>query len=96
MPALHILGMVILRRGSRGGEMGEFSPPLYLSPLLSFLFSYPLNIEIIFDFPDVITKIHPPFQNPGSALEYNRKLFSDCPVAVLATSVRERNVTDVT
>ena len=50
--------------------MGEFSPPLYLSPLLSFLFSYPLNIEIIFDFPGVITKIHPPFQNPGSALEW--------------------------
>ena len=23
------------RRGSRGGEMGEFSPPVFLSPLLS-------------------------------------------------------------
>ena len=43
-------------------------PPLFfLSPLLSF-FSYPSNIEIIFDFSDIITKIHPPFQNPGSAL----------------------------
>ena len=41
--------------------------PLFLSPLRSF-FSYPSNIEIIFDFSDVITKIHPPFQNPGSAL----------------------------
>ena len=29
--------------------MGEFSPPLFLSPLL-FLFSYPSNIEILFDF----------------------------------------------
>ena len=29
------------RRGSRGSEMGEFSPPLFLSPLLSFFFSYP-------------------------------------------------------
>ena len=48
--------------------MGEFSPPLFLSPLLSFVFSYPSNIEIIFDFSDIITKIHPPFQNPGSAL----------------------------
>ena len=54
------------RRGSRGGEMGEFSPTLFLSPLLSF-FPYPSNIEIIFDFSDIITKIHPPFQNPGSA-----------------------------
>ena len=43
-----------LRHGSRGGEMGEFSPPppLFLSPLLSFFFSYPSNIEIIFDFSD--------------------------------------------
>ena len=49
--------------------MGEFSPPFFLSPLLSFFFSYPSNIEIIFDFSDIITKIHPPFQNPGSALE---------------------------
>ena len=57
----------VYRRGSRGGEMGEFSPPLFLSPLLS-CFSYPSNIEIIFDFSDIITKIHPPFQNPGSAL----------------------------
>ena len=56
--------------------MGEFSPPppppLFLSPLLSFFFfSYPLNIEIIFDFSDIITKIHPLFQNPGSALANN-------------------------
>ena len=29
--------------------MGEFSPPLFLSSLLSFFFSYPSNIEIIFD-----------------------------------------------
>ena len=41
------------RRGSRGGEMGEFSPLLFLSPFfLSFFFSYPSNIEIIFDFSD--------------------------------------------
>ena len=51
--------------------MGEFSPPpppTFSEPLLSFIFSYPSNIEIIFDFSDIITKIHPPFQNPGSAL----------------------------
>ena len=37
------------RGGSRGGEMGEFSPPFFLSPL-PFFFPYPSNIEIIFDF----------------------------------------------
>ena len=48
--------------------------PLFLSPLLSFFFfSYLSNIEIIFDFSEVITKIHPPFQNPGSALEHTFK-----------------------
>ena len=49
--------------------MGEFSPPPFSEPLLSF-FSYPSNIEIIFDFSDIVTKIHPPFQNRGSALEH--------------------------
>ena len=44
----------------------NFQPPFSEPP--SF-FSYPSNIEIIFDFSDIITKIHPPFQNPGSALE---------------------------
>ena len=53
------------RRGSRGGEMGEFSPPpLFLNPLLSFVFSYLSNIDWFYY---IITKIHPPFQNPGSA-----------------------------
>ena len=51
------------RRGSRGGEMGEFSPPPpppFLRPFFLSFFSYPSNIEIVFDFSDVITKIHPP------------------------------------
>ena len=59
-----------------GADPGEvkwvnFHPPpllFFLSLLLSF-FSYPSNIEIIFDFSDIITKIHPPFQNLGSALD---------------------------
>ena len=51
--------------------MGEVSPP-FSEPPSFFLLSYPSNIEIIFDFSDIITKIHPtpplpPFQNPGSA-----------------------------
>ena len=41
--------------------MGEFSPspPFSESPSF-FLFSYPSNIEIIFDFSDIITKFTPP------------------------------------
>ena len=55
-----------------GADPGEvkwvnFHPPFSEAPSLIF-FSYPSNIEIIFDFSDIITKIHPPFQNPGSAL----------------------------
>ena len=45
----------------------NFHPP-FSEPPSFFFFSYPSNIEIIFDFSDIITKIHPPFQNPGSAL----------------------------
>ena len=45
--------------------MGEFSPPLFfLSPLLSAQTS---NTSTRLWFSDIITKIHPPFQNPGSA-----------------------------
>ena len=39
--------------------MGEFPPPLFLSPDRSF-FSYPSSIEILFYFSDIITKIPPP------------------------------------
>ena len=45
----------------------NFHPPFSEPP--SFFFSFlSSNIEVIFDFSDIITKIHPPFQNPGSAL----------------------------
>ena len=51
--------------------MGEFSPPFSEPPSFFFIFfSYPSNIEIIFDFSNIITKIHPPFQNPRSALAF--------------------------
>ena len=50
----------------------NFHPPprlFFWSP--SFLFFFlSSNIEIIFNFSDIITKIHPPFQNPGSALDF--------------------------
>ena len=57
-------------QSTSGADPGEVKwvnfHPLFLSPLLSF-FSYPSNIEIVFDFSGIITKIHPPFQNPRSA-----------------------------
>ena len=51
--------------------MGEFSPPPPFSEPPSFFLSFFLflSIEIIFDFSYIFTKIHPPFQTPGSALE---------------------------
>ena len=61
------LWRVPLQARIQGRWNGWIFTPLFLSPLLSF-FSYPSNIEIIFDFSDIITKIHPPFQNPGSTL----------------------------
>ena len=48
------MAAVLSRRGSREGEIGEFSPPFFSAPFFHF-FSYPSNIEIIFafsDFPD--------------------------------------------
>ena len=44
--------------------MGEFSPPFFSEPPSFFLyfFSYP---RLWFYY--IITKFHPPFQNPGSA-----------------------------
>ena len=47
------MAAVLSRRRSRGGEMGEFSPPtpFYEAPSF-FFFSCPSNIEIIFDFSD--------------------------------------------
>ena len=43
--------------------MGEFSPP-FSEPLLSFYFFF-LIPRLWFYY--IFTKIHPPFQNPGSA-----------------------------
>ena len=52
----------------------NFQPPFSGPP--SLFFSYPSNIEIIFDFSDIITKIHPPFQNPRSALGLERVIIN--------------------
>ena len=64
---------VLPRRGSRGGEMGEFSPPppslFFLSPFLSFFLSFFLSLFLSLKYLNqlwfyyIITKI----QNPGSA-----------------------------
>ena len=54
------------RRGSRGGEMGEFSPPFF-EPLFNHADAQTSNTLSRLWFYYIITKIHPPFQNPGSA-----------------------------
>ena len=56
-----------LRRGSRGGEMGEFPPPPFSEPPFFPFFLYPSNTSTRLWFFYIITKIHTPFQNPGSA-----------------------------
>ena len=66
-----VLWMVTPQVQIQGRWNGWIFTPLFLSPLTPLLLlfiSYPSNIETIFDFSDIITKIHPPFQNPGSAL----------------------------
>ena len=51
----------LTRRGSRGGETGEFSPPppLFLSPLLSFLFLIP---QILIGSNTLLQKFTPHFK----------------------------------
>ena len=44
-----------------GADPGEVKWVNFLRPFLSF-FSYPSNIEIIFDFSDIITKFAPHFK----------------------------------
>ena len=65
--------MLAYTMASSGADPGEvkwvnFHPPFFGAPFFFFFFSYPSNIGIILDFSDIITKIDPPFQNPGSAL----------------------------
>ena len=52
---------LLCRRGSRGGEMSEFSPPplLFWAPFFLFFFSYP-STRLWFYY--TITKIHPHFK----------------------------------
>ena len=66
------------RRGSRGGEMGEFSPPLFLN----HADAQTSNTSTRLWFYYIITKIHPPFQNPGSAPAVSQWCikFADCTI----------------
>ena len=65
-------GFTLIFPGVDPGEVKwvSFHPPFSEPPSFFLSFFYPSNIEIIFDFSDIITKIHPPFQNPGSALDF--------------------------
>ena len=55
----------IRRRGSRGGEMGEFSPPAPPPPhlFLNHADAQTSNTSTRLWFYYIITKIHPPFQS---------------------------------
>ena len=87
------LGGVVGGRGvgEAGTDLGEvkwvnFHTPFSEPPSFFFFFSYPLIIEIIFDFFDIITKIRLPFQNPGSALgRVGVKRQSACPLSEFQT-----------
>ena len=74
--------------------MGEFSPPPppFSEPHSLFFTSYPSNIEIIFDFSEIITKIHPPFQNPGSALGIETRLVCWPPDQVVLVQALVRDI----
>ena len=54
------------RRESRGGEMGEFSPPFFQSPLLSFFFLIP---KILIGSITLLQKFTPHFKILDPRLE---------------------------
>ena len=53
-----------LKTGADPGEVKyvNFPPPPFSESPSFFLFSYPSNIEMIFDFSDIITKFTPHFK----------------------------------
>ena len=84
-------------RAIAGADPGEvkwvnFHPP-FSEPPSFFLFFLSSDIEIIFDFSDIITKINPLFQNHGSPLALECfVLFALCSesLAYVAGGIRER------
>ena len=69
MPSCH--HVYLHWRTIAGADPGEVKwvnfhppPPFFRAPFFLFFFSYPSNIDWFYY---IITKIHPPFQNPGSA-----------------------------
>ena len=59
-----VLFIMLYKAGADPGEVKwvNFHPPFSEPPSFFFLFSYPSNIEIIFDFSYIITEIHPHFK----------------------------------
>ena len=54
--------MYAIRRGSRGGEMGEFSPPLFLSPSSIMLMHRPQTPQPGFGSITLLQKFTPHFK----------------------------------
>ena len=61
-----------------------------IQEILSF-FSYPSNIDW---FCYIITKIHPPFQNPGSALETVLKIWHYVKTGIFQKSIKSNAGSD--
>ena len=70
--------------------MGEFSPPFFWAAFFLFC-SYPSNIEIIFNFSDIITKINPHFKILDPPLPVYRKN----PRSIICETARSRSQIDL-
>ena len=88
----------VIHSGADPGEVKwvNFHPPFSESPSFFFFFSYPSNIEIIFDFSDIITKIHPHFKilDPPLGHLNNRLLLNICCPHLLSTTSCEKELLD--
>ena len=67
--------------------MGEFSPPFSEPPSFFLFHSYPSNIEIIFDFSDIITKINDLLSCLSKTLP--RMYADDASISIAASSLPE-------
>ena len=82
--------------GADPGEVKWVNSPPFSEPPSFYFFSYPSNIEIIFDFSDIITKIHPHFKilDPPLGHLNNRLLLNICCPHLLSITSCEKEILD--